>query len=87
MLILIGINILAMVLDLMWMEGFLYQMVDVLTDVFADMCSLVHIDNKKKDVLILGKDPIQGFDAATLTAGKEHTINFTEQHKLCLTAL
>ena len=69
------------------MEGFLYQMVDVLADAFTDMFSLVHIDNKKKYVLILGKDPIQGFDATTLTVRKEHTINFTEQHKFSLTAL
>ena len=32
------------------------------------MSSSVHIDNKKKDVLILGKGPQQGLDDTTLTA-------------------
>ena len=39
----------------------------------------------EKDILILGKIPTQGFDHTTLTAEKEFTINFTEQHKkICL---
>ena len=28
----------------------------------VDMSSSVHIDNSKKDILILGKDPTQGLD-------------------------
>ena len=34
----------------------------------ADMSSSAHIDNKGKDILILGKGPTQGFDDTTLTA-------------------
>ena len=34
----------------------------------ADMNSLKHIDYKKKDVLILGKDPIQSLNDTSLTA-------------------
>ena len=37
-----------------------------------DMSSSVHIDNKKKDILILGKDPTQGLKH-TLTAKKKCT--------------
>ena len=32
------------------------------------MSSSVHIDNKNKDILILGEGPTQGFDCNTLTA-------------------
>ena len=34
----------------------------------ADMSSYVHVDNKNKDILILGEGPTQGLDDATLTA-------------------
>ena len=36
----------------------------------VDMSSSVHVDHKKKDILILGKGPTQGLDGTTLTAGK-----------------
>ena len=46
-------------------------------------CS-AHIDNKKKDVLVLGKGPIQGLEH-TLTAEKMYSINFTvTKKKFCL---
>ena len=45
----------------------------------SDMSSSVHIDNKRKDILILGKGPTQGLDYTKLTAEKEYSINFTEQ--------
>ena len=35
-----------------------------------------HIDNKKKDILVLGKGPTQGLEH-TLTADKMYSINFT----------
>ena len=35
-----------------------------------------HIDNKKKDILVLGIGPIQGLEH-TLTAEKMYSINFT----------
>ena len=42
------------------------------------------IDNKKKDILILGRGPTQGLES-TLTAEKIHLINFTEKNKnFCL---
>ena len=36
----------------------------------------VHIDNKKKDILILGKGPTEQFEHI-LTAEKMYSINFT----------
>ena len=42
----------------------------------ADMSSSIHIDNKKKDILVLGRGPTQGFEI-TLTAVKMYSINFT----------
>ena len=48
------------------------------------MRSSPHIDNKKKDILILGKSPTQGLEL-TLTAEKMHLTNFTEINKIfCL---
>ena len=48
------------------------------------MSSSVHVDNKKKDILILGKGPPQGLEH-TLTAEKMYLINFTEtKNKFCL---
>ena len=35
-----------------------------------------HIDNKKEDILVLGKGPTQGLEH-TLTAEKMYSINFT----------
>ena len=34
------------------------------------MSSYVHVDSKKKDVLVLGEVPIQELDGTTLTAEK-----------------
>ena len=42
------------------------------------MSSSPHIDNKKKDIFILGKGPTQGLDH-TLTAEKMYSTNFTEK--------
>ena len=41
----------------------------------------VHIDNKIKDILILGEGPTQGFDYTTLTAEAIYAINFTQPNK------
>ena len=50
----------------------------------VDMSSSSHIDNKKKDILILGKGPTQGLEH-TLTAEKLYSINFTKENtKFCL---
>ena len=44
----------------------------------ADMSSSVHV-NRKKNILILGKGPLYGFEDTTLTAEKEYAINFNKQ--------
>ena len=46
----------------------------------ADMSFSAHIDNKKKDILVLGKGPTQGLQH-TLTAQKAYSINFTVTKK------
>ena len=49
------------------------------------MSSSVHVDNKKKDILIIGKGPTQGLGIHSLTAKKMHSINFTVTRKqFCL---
>ena len=49
-----------------------------------DMTSSPHIDNKKKDILVLGFGPTQGIEH-TLTAEKIYSINFTVTKKeFCL---
>ena len=51
----------------------------------ADMNSSIHIDNKKKDILILGLGPTQGLGENSLTAEKIYSINFTiTKKKFCL---
>ena len=47
----------------------------------VDMSSSPHIDNKKKDILVLGKGPTRGLEH-TLTAEKMYSINVTVKNKL-----
>ena len=48
------------------------------------MSSSAHIDNKKIDILVLGKGPTQGL-GHTLTLEKMYSINFTAtKKKFCL---
>ena len=48
------------------------------------MSSSAHTDNKKKDILVLGKGPTQRLES-TLTAEKMYSINFTvTKKKFCL---
>ena len=50
----------------------------------ADMSSSEHIDNKKKDILVVGKGSTQGLEH-TLTPEKIYSINFTAaKKKFCL---
>ena len=42
------------------------------------MSSSVQIDNKNKDILILGKGPTKGLDFTTLTAEAKYPINFAQ---------
>ena len=45
------------------------------------MSSSAHIDNKKKDIFVLGIGPTQGL-GHTLTSEKMHSINFTVTKKI-----
>ena len=50
----------------------------------ADMSSSIHINNKKKVILVFGRGPMQGLES-TLTAEKMYSINFTvTKKKFCL---
>ena len=50
----------------------------------VDMSSSAKIDNRQKDILILGKGPTQGLEH-TLSAEKMYSINFSENNKkFCL---
>ena len=46
----------------------------------VDMSFSAHIDNKKKDILVLGKGPTQGLEH-TLISEKMYSINFTVMNK------
>ena len=49
------------------------------------MSSSVHVDSKKKEILFLGRGPIDGLDDTTLTLEKGYLINFTGHNKrFCL---
>ena len=49
------------------------------------MSSSVHIDNKKKDILILDERPTQGLNDTTLKAEAKFSINFSRSNrKFCL---
>ena len=49
------------------------------------MILYVRIDNKKKDILIVSKDPIQELNDTTLKAEAQYSINFSRSSKkLCL---
>ena len=48
------------------------------------MSSSTHIDNQKKDILVLEKGPTQGLEH-TLTAEKMYSVHFTVMNKkFCL---
>ena len=50
----------------------------------ADVSISIHIDNEKKDILVLGRGPTQGLES-TLTAEKMYSVNFTlTKKKFCL---
>ena len=51
----------------------------------ADMSSSIHASNKAKNILVLGKDFVQGLDNTTIYAEKLYSINFTKTNtKFCL---
>ena len=47
----------------------------------ADMCSSVHVDNKKIYIPILAGGTTQRLDDTTLTAERKYSINFTKHNK------
>ena len=47
----------------------------------ADVSTSVHIDNKNKDILILGEGPTQRLDDIALTAEAIFLIKFTQPNK------
>ena len=50
----------------------------------VDMSTSIHIDNKKKEILVLGRGPTQGLES-TLTAEKMYSTNFiVTKKKFCL---
>ena len=51
------------------------------------MSSSVHVDNKGKDILILGEGPTQGLDDTTLTAEAKYPINSTQPGKRLVLSL
>ena len=52
----------------------------------ADISSSIHIDNKGKDILVLGRGPTQGLES-TLTTEKTYSINFTVTLQKCCLSL
>ena len=45
------------------------------------MCPSMHIDNKNKDILIIGERATQILDDTILTPEEKHPINFTQSGK------
>ena len=43
-----------------------------------DMSSAVHTNNIRKNILVLGKDFVQGLENATIYAEKLYSVNFTK---------
>ena len=51
----------------------------------ADMSRSVHANNRTKNILVLGKDFVQGLDNTTIYAEKLYSVNFTKTNtKFCL---
>ena len=51
----------------------------------ADLSSSSHANNKKNNILVLGKDFLQGINGTTIYVKKLYSINFTENNKkFCL---
>ena len=80
-------NILVMKLDLIEDQVIYFQVMGFGQNVLifvVDMSISIHIDNKGKDILVLGRGPTQGLES-TLTAEKMYLINFTlTKKKFCL---
>ena len=80
------INILIedMLLDLIFVHFFHFQILIVVKNVIIFRIgnnSSVHIDNKKEDILVLGKGPKQGLDDTRMIAEAKYSINFSRSGK------
>ena len=53
----------------------------------ADVSLSVHIDNKNKNILILGEGPTQELEDTTVTAEIKCSISFTQQNKRSVLSL
>ena len=53
----------------------------------ADLSSSSYANNKKNNILVLGKDFIQGINNTTIYAEKLYSISFTENNKKCCLSL
>ena len=88
MLILISILILDMVLNLMCVYLFNCQVVVNLVKIMifgVDNSSSTHTDNRKNNILILGKGPTDGLVDITISVEAECSIKFNEtRKKFCL---
>ena len=51
------------------------------------MSSCVHVDNKRKYILVLNERTTEGLDNATITAEAKYPIDFTETEKIFLLRL
>ena len=51
------------------------------------MSPCLHIDNKGRDILVLGEGPTQVLDDTTLTAEAKYPINFTQSGKRFILSL
>ena len=82
MLIYVNTSIAATAWDLILVQNFHYLTVPWEKIIFGvDMSSSVHVDNKGKEILILGEGPTQGLDDTTLSAGAKYPIDFTQSGK------
>ena len=69
---------------MMWKKKSKILMISEL--IWANMSSSVHVDNKGKDILILGEGPTQGLNHA-LTAEAKYPISFTQSRKTIVLSL
>ena len=85
MLILINMSIPVIGLDSMHVHNFHYQTVArVKLSLFLDLInsSSIHVDNKKKDILVLGEGSTQRIDDSTIKSEVKYPIRFTESAKI-----
>ena len=79
-----------MVMDLMYVYNCLYQTptgAKLLLVLVRIIFVSVHVDNKKKDILLVGEGTTQGLYDTTITAKAKCSINFTESGKIFVLSL